>query len=255
MSASTMPQSDGVADAPTERVSTREVREAALRGLRAAGASAGEADAVGTVVLESEIQGWGGLDALVQEIHHLGTGVAEAECRSLDGTLVVDAPSHRGPLLLGRSIFDLAAAQAARTTPASVFVRGLGYHRVLLPLALEIADRTHTKTVFATIGANGEATCTVACTGDGRVVVPTEASHNVPELPFPSGLRRGLAVSRDCDSRTEEWHVVSTPAERGRRRADALHHGFRVRRDTWDSVYRAAQRFLVVERRDDPTEG
>lgn len=261
MSAPTTAGPDTTVGVVTERVSAREVREAAFRALRVAGASAGEAAAAAVTVVESEIQGWDGLGSLLQEIDTVPAHVPAPACGSRNAVLIVDDPSRRGPLLLGRPAFDLAAAQATRTMPVRTFLRGLGYHRVLLCLALELTERTQGTTVLTEVSGGGVPTCAVACTSDGHVLAPADPAavdHDIPTPPRsePSDLCGGLAVTavRNVGMTTEQWHVLSTPAERMRHHEDALRNGIHVHADTWASVHRTARRFLVVERGDDPTE-
>lgn len=261
MSAPTMAGAATTAGLATERVSTREVREAAFRSLRVAGASAGEAAAAAVTVVESEIQGWDGLGALLHEIDTVPARVSAPACSSRDAVFIVDNPSRRGPLLLGRPVFDLAATQVTRAMSVRTFVRGLGYHRVLLCLALELAKRTLGTTVLAEVGSGGATMCAVACTSDGRILVPAdlaEFDHDIPRpsRSGPSDLCGGLCLTDDlyAGTTTEQWHVISTPHERVRHHEDALRNGIHLPADAWASVHRASRRFLVAEREDNPTE-
>ncbi len=257
MSAPTIAGPAMTAGAKTERVSTREVREAVFRALRAAGASAGEAAAAAVTVVESEIQGWGGLDALLHEIDIIPADIPAPACTSRNAVFIVDDPSRRGPLLLGRPVFDLAAAQATRA-PVRMFVRGLGYHRVLLCLALELAGRTQATTALAEVDSGGTTTGAVACTSDGHLLAPDDLAvlgYDAPGPPrsAPLDLCGGLLVTDGgrIGAATEQWHVLSTPHERVHHHEDALRNGLHVPADTWVSVYRASRRFLVPEQ---PTE-
>lgn len=261
MSAPAISGPDPTVGATAERVSTREVREAAFRALRAAGASAGEAAAAATTVLEAEIQGWGGLSALLHEIATIPTDAPGPVSISHHALSIVDDPSRRGPLLLGRPVFDLAAAQAMEAMPVRMFVRGFAHHRVLLCLALELAERTRAMTVLVEVDRGGTTTCAVACTCDGRVLAPDENAvldHEIPWPPRsdPAASCGGLQVTDGphAEPATERWHVLSTPRERTLHHADALRHGIYVPLDTWASVNRASRRFLVPEHHDALTE-
>lgn len=261
MSAPAISGTNPTVGATAERVSTREVREAAFRALRATGASAGEAAAAAVTVLESEIQGWGGLRALLHEIATNPTGVPAPVCTSHHAVSIVDDPLRRGPLLLGRPVFDLAAAHATTAMPVRTFVRGLGYHRVLLLLALELAERTQGMTVLVEVDSAGTTSCAVACTRDGHVLVPDDPAvldYDIPWSPRsgPVDLCGGLLVADGphAEPVTEQWHVLSTPRERTLHHADALRNGVYVPHDTWVSVHRASRRFLVPEHCDALTE-
>lgn len=261
MSAPAISGPDPTVGATAERVSTREVREAAFRALRAAGASAGEAAAAATTVLEAEIQGWGGLSALRHEIATIPTD-APGPVRTSHHTMsIVDDPSRRGPLLLGRPVFDLAAAQAMEAMPVRTFVRGLGHHRVLLCLALELAERTRAMTVLVEVDRDGTTTCAVVCTSGGHVLAPDDPAVLEHEIPWPprsdpADSCGGLYVTDGphAEPVTEQWHVLSTPRERMLHHAHALRNGIYVTPDAWASVKSAARRFLVPEHRDAPTE-
>lgn len=227
----------------TVRVSTREVRENSFRALRAAGASAGEAVAAADAVLEAETQGWGGLHALLREIDTLPAHVRVSG--DADGVFVVDVLANRGPLLVGRGVFDLAAAQADRDEQVRVFARGFGFHRSLLFFALEHAQRSHVTAVLAEIDEIGTTTSALLCYSNGDVRIPDDPA----ELGHFNGaeIHGGLHVHDFSSAEHREWPVRSTPAERAERRAAALRDGLNVPDDVWASVQRASRRFLIPE--------
>lgn len=229
------------------RVSTREVREVALRAMRAAGTSAGEAAAVADLVLRAEVQGWGGLAALRQEIDG-GAGSAAATAAVQDGVLVVDADPRRGPLRLGVSAFDLVAARVHREQRAGVFVRGLGFQQAFVCLALELVERVGATAVLAEFDGGGAATAVVVCTADGcaRAADPAELDHHLPAGAVMSG---GLYVSsvRGGERAGLRWPVISTTDQRERNRVDAINNGRRVEAGDWAAAHRASQGFLIAE--------
>ncbi|MFI0467296.1 hypothetical protein ACH347_24735 [Saccharopolyspora sp. 5N102] len=229
-------------------MSTREVREVALRAMRAAGTSAGEAAAVADLVLRAEVQGWGGLAALRQEIDG-GAGSAAATAAVQDGVLVVDADPRRGPLRLGVSAFDLVAARVHREQRAGVFVRGLGFQQAFLCLALELVERVGATAVLAELDGDGAATAVVVCTADGcaRAADPAELDHLLPAGAVMSG--GGLYVSsvRGGEPAGLRWPVISTTDQRERNRVDAIDNGRRVEAGDWAAVHRASRGFLIAE--------
>ncbi|QGK70190.1 hypothetical protein GIY23_12225 [Allosaccharopolyspora coralli] len=245
----------------TEHVSTREVHENAFRAVRAAGVSSGEAAAAATAVLEAEIQGWGGLHALLHEIDTLPGQVPAPVHGDTNGGFVVDDPARRGALLLGRSVFDVVAAQAARKVSGRVFVHGLGFDRALLFFAVEHAKRAQGMTVLAGVDGTSATTCALACDSYGRVHVsddPAGFTHVVHSTTRSgvTGLHGGLSIAHFPSHVTQhsEWPVISTPEERMDRRAEAMRDGLEVPGDVWASVHRAARRFLVPEQANTSTD-
>ncbi|MEV0698933.1 DUF3726 domain-containing protein [Saccharopolyspora sp. NPDC050389] len=229
-------------------MSTREVREVALRAMRAAGASAGEAAAVANLVLMAEVQGWGGLAVLRQELD-AGPNSAAATSQVHDGVLVVDADPCRGPLRLGVSVFDLVAARASRGSRADLFVRGLGFRQAFRCLALELVERVGGTTVLAEFDDSGAATAGLVCTADGCVRAADLAEF---DRHLPAGARAvsgGLYVSnaRGDELSAFQWPVISTTGQRERNRIDAINNGRHVEEASWNAAHRASRGFLIAE--------
>ncbi|WP_405564885.1 hypothetical protein [Streptomyces sp. NBC_01180] len=228
------------------RVAVREIREAAFRAVFAAGASSGEAATTADLVVLGEVLDGAGVLALADELDRVPRGRRPVPS-SGDALVVLDDPARRGPLLLGPSAADLAAA---------------GSRPVLLPgawtpsvewILVSATARTGTPLLATRIRADGSPGTCVLATADSMVYrAPRAGAFGIRHTAYAPGQHdagrpgEGIRLSRwDGDTRSLELPPARTPAHHHERFATAMTHGLRVDPGPWATVYGASRRYLV----------
>lgn len=236
------------------RVAVREIREAAFRAVVAAGASSGEAATTADLVVLGEVLDGAGVLALAGELDRVPRGRQPVSCSggshlARHDPVVLHDPACRGPLLLGPSAADLAAAG-----PRPVLLPGVWTPSVEWIL-VSAAARTGTPLLATRIRADGSPGSCVLATADSTVyrapgpgAFGTRHTADAPIRPAD-----GILLSRwNGDTGTPDLPPARTPAHHHERFATAMTHGLRVDPGPWATVHGAARRYLVPERPGSP---
>lgn len=219
------------------RVSVREIREVALRALRATGLSSGEAECLADLMTVAEIHEGVGLDALATETGRVPGGQVGLHLDRGDDYAVVYDPASRGSL----QVFVPACETAAVVGP--LVVPGIAETPVLDWAALEVAERAGGVLALVNTSPNGERTRTSVVTGQGGLLrFPADAGLPVAVPPIP-----GLAILPLPGEPGGSADEISTAAQRKHRYREAVTRGVYVDSPLWMLACSIARGFLVPE--------
>lgn len=231
-------------DRASTRVSLREIREATFRALSAAGASSGEAATAARMVLDAELNGKAGIEAVLRDLEsgawvREGIHISESDSPVAD-TLRLSAGTNRllqhTPLAV-----DLAASEVDL---GGVFVPIAVAGIPCLDTLLLCVAESRGSSVGVLVCRPGQSPAVRVATADGSLGSGqlVDGSENQYLEDHEEGLLFTAPAPQSWRDSVRTWVNAE---ERADRRSAAASDGCLVDAEQWSSIYAAARRYLV----------